>query len=97
MCCFFFLMIRRPPRSTRTDTLFPYTTLFRSLLLGRQAKDNAGSAGARARLDAVLALEGQLSRPAELLSSGYGLPQRAEREALAAQAAQRAQIGRAHV
>src|SRR3546814_14813731 len=28
---FFFLIIRRPPRSTRTDTLFPYTTLFRSL------------------------------------------------------------------
>src|SRR3546814_3004821 len=27
----FFLMIRRPPRSTRTDTLFPYTTLFRSM------------------------------------------------------------------
>src|SRR3546814_3372994 len=27
---FFFLMILRPPRSTRTDTLFPYTTLFRS-------------------------------------------------------------------
>src|SRR3546814_1216489 len=27
---FVFLMIRRPPRSTRTDTLFPYTTLFRS-------------------------------------------------------------------
>src|SRR3546814_15828671 len=35
--CFFlvvlFLMIRRPPRSTRTDTLFPYTTLFRSIEL----------------------------------------------------------------
>src|SRR3546814_12038901 len=30
---FFFLMIRRPPRSTRTDTLFRYTTLFRSVLL----------------------------------------------------------------
>src|SRR3546814_19766269 len=29
-------MIRRPPRSTRTDTLFPYTTLFRSNGLGRQ-------------------------------------------------------------
>src|SRR3546814_16034183 len=29
---FFFLMIRRPTRSTRTDTLFPYTTLFRSVL-----------------------------------------------------------------
>src|SRR3546814_12782206 len=28
---FFFLRIRRPPRSTRTDTLFPYTTLFRSV------------------------------------------------------------------
>src|SRR3546814_13795849 len=28
---FFILMIRRPPRSTRTDTLFPYTTLFRAL------------------------------------------------------------------
>src|SRR3546814_18100258 len=33
--CFFFLMIRRPPRSTRTDTLFPYTTLFRSGAEGR--------------------------------------------------------------
>src|SRR3546814_20514836 len=34
MCVFCVLMIRRPPRSTRTDTLFPYTTLFRS---GREA------------------------------------------------------------
>src|SRR3546814_17753668 len=33
-------MIRRPPRSTRTDTLFPYTTLFRSVLdVARQAVD----------------------------------------------------------
>src|SRR3546814_16569617 len=32
--CFFFLMILRPPRSTRTDTLFPYTTLFRSSTVG---------------------------------------------------------------
>src|SRR5881409_4301767 len=30
LCFFFFLMIRRPPRSTRETTLFPYTTLFRS-------------------------------------------------------------------
>src|SRR3546814_20245805 len=40
----FFFMIRRPPRSTRTDTLFPYTTLFRSLTLHsplpRRAKDH---------------------------------------------------------
>src|SRR3546814_11204263 len=31
-------MIRRPPRSTRTDTLFPYTTLFRSIISGRAFK-----------------------------------------------------------
>src|SRR3546814_7270697 len=36
---FFFLMIRRPPRSTRTDTLFPYTTLFRSTAAGLDAAD----------------------------------------------------------
>src|SRR3546814_16801623 len=30
--CLFFLMVPPPPRSTRTDTLFPYTTLFRSAL-----------------------------------------------------------------
>src|SRR3546814_14584103 len=35
---FFFLMIRRPPRSTRTDTLFPYTTLFRSIVAVHQQK-----------------------------------------------------------
>src|SRR3546814_2886471 len=33
-------MIRRPPRSTRTDTLFPYTTLFRSLLQGGDCAEN---------------------------------------------------------
>src|SRR3546814_1739996 len=41
---FFFLMIRRPPRSTRTDTLFPYTTLFRSEAL----KAEFGQLAARA-------------------------------------------------
>src|SRR3546814_16072485 len=47
---FFFLMIRRPPRSTRTDTLFPYTTLFRSgqVHLARRPH-HAG--GARRRLE----------------------------------------------
>src|SRR3546814_16991549 len=39
LICFFFLMILRPPRSTRTDTLFPYTTLFRSLQLGDKGAD----------------------------------------------------------
>src|SRR3546814_3640693 len=36
-------MIRRPPRSTRTDTLFPYTTLFRSALPRRSARHVAGN------------------------------------------------------
>src|SRR3546814_12672688 len=42
-------MIRRPPRSTRTDTLFPYTTLFRS--------DGAGLIGALAGRDGEEALD----------------------------------------
>src|SRR3546814_18407471 len=37
---FLFLMIRRPPRSTRTDTLFPYTTLFRSAHLAEHAGEH---------------------------------------------------------
>src|SRR3546814_20849898 len=39
MLSFFFLMILRPTRSTRTDTLFPYTTLFRSYSPTRQIPD----------------------------------------------------------
>src|SRR3546814_17860516 len=43
----FFLMIRRPPRSTRTDTLFPYTTLFRSECAeGREIPGRPGGEGA---------------------------------------------------
>src|SRR3546814_6629170 len=41
-------MIRRPPRSTRTDTLFPYTTLFRSSGGGRQQCTDARPADANA-------------------------------------------------
>src|SRR3546814_15430012 len=45
MFCFF-LMIRRPPRSTRTDTLFPYTTLFRSeSQFAQNADSHAGARG----------------------------------------------------
>src|SRR3546814_115828 len=36
-------MIRRPPRSTRTDTLFPYTTLFRSVRAKREPRNHAAS------------------------------------------------------
>src|SRR3546814_5382603 len=38
-------MIRRPPRSTRTDTLFPYTTLFRSLRRALQIGDQRSHVG----------------------------------------------------
>src|SRR3546814_1566038 len=41
-------MIRRPPRSTRTDTLFPYTTLFRSPLLPVERGSSHGSLRHRA-------------------------------------------------
>src|SRR3546814_15658636 len=46
-CFFFFLMIRRPPRSTRTDTLFPYTTLFRSAFHRRKPQDLRQRRGGR--------------------------------------------------
>src|SRR3546814_13831970 len=52
LCFFFFLMIRRPPRSTRTDTLFPYTTLFRST--GGAGIDTADYSASGAAVSAVL-------------------------------------------
>src|SRR3546814_2314889 len=56
--CVFFLMIRLPPRSTRTYTLFPYTTLFRPLqvdaeLEGRGGHDGIQLAGHQRSLDLV--------------------------------------------
>src|SRR3546814_15743377 len=52
--CFFFLMIRRPPRSTRTDTLFPYTALFRSGRMFLEATRRLGHAPAPRRLSPIL-------------------------------------------
>src|SRR3546814_16522948 len=57
---FFFLMIRRPPRSTRTDTLFPYTTLFRSH--GRGADRDYGDAEGRALTFLPSPLQGRGAR-----------------------------------
>src|SRR3546814_18110970 len=48
VCCFL-LMIRRPPRSTRTDTLFPYTTLFRAPPPGRGRAPRIPTVRRRAR------------------------------------------------
>src|SRR3546814_5570264 len=55
MCAlfFFFLMIRRPPRSTRTDTLFPYTTLFRSRPAGSRRRRDVRGRGGRQASDAI--------------------------------------------
>src|SRR3546814_11324524 len=59
---FFFLMIRRPPRSTRTDTLFPYTTLFRSGAprCTRQAQNERG--------------RGRAPRPLAVVGNGWVRP-----------------------
>src|SRR3546814_7428294 len=54
---FVFLMIRRPPRSTRTDTLFPYTTLFRSTAIRRLSSVMTGR---KPRLSADCADSGEL-------------------------------------
>src|SRR3546814_11829526 len=53
----FFLMIRRPPRSTRTDTLFPYTTLFRSTL-ATDADHRRHGIRRQPRLPAVTPIQG---------------------------------------
>src|SRR3546814_12272582 len=55
----FFLMIRRPPRSTRTDTLFPYTTLFRSTSASRLPATAAPSRDRPLSLLAVQAAQAQ--------------------------------------
>src|SRR3546814_17426404 len=62
---FFFLMIRRPPRSTRTDTLFPYTTLFRSLQV---QLDAALIAVQRQEAAAIGTLEAEPHRGARLVA-----------------------------
>src|SRR3546814_13796098 len=59
----FFLMRRRPPRSTRTDTLFPYTTLFRSALCAPRCADRVGDgADGRAGYQAGVRLFGGAAR-----------------------------------
>src|SRR3546814_8591065 len=60
---FFFLMIRRPPRSTRTDTLFPYTTLFRSPLIPELAGHLIAGGGKRMRPMLTLAAAQLLDYP----------------------------------
>src|SRR3546814_13354613 len=66
-------MIRRPPRSTRTDTLFPYTTLFRSIAILELGAEGGIAARVRvvARTDPHDTLEQTLQMPgAELQRAG---------------------------
>src|SRR3546814_17904981 len=56
-------MIRRPPRSTRTDTLFPYTTLFRSLVAGEEG-DAAGDHLVQALLQVTIPWRAEIPGPA---------------------------------
>src|SRR3546814_19650464 len=57
-------MIRRPPRSTRTDTLFPYTTLFRSLALAERGLHALRAADAdRAVLAQAVLMRGRMVHP----------------------------------
>src|SRR3546814_19472560 len=78
MLYIFFLMIRRPPRSTRTDTLFPYTTLFRSAqprnaatgTMSDKMKSNYRIQGATGDWEVVIGLEvhAQVTSHAKLFS-----------------------------
>src|SRR3546814_13140091 len=63
--CVFFLMIRRPPRTTRTDTLFPYTTLFRSV-----GKTNRPTGGGN---DLLAGHAGVQRGDHELMAAGFRL------------------------
>src|SRR3546814_1831716 len=78
MSCFFVLMIRRPPRSTRTDTLFPYTTLFRSGQQWRQT-DTASLAGVRVENPAVRITPSIIGNTWYLRIDGYNTRAKVER------------------
>src|SRR3546814_14137868 len=66
-------MIRRPPRSTRTDTLFPYTTLFRSLRPGPRRADRDGGLVARRSPDAAADPAGLAAGGPHPAAGGTGL------------------------
>src|SRR3546814_8710787 len=63
-------MIRRPPRSTRTDTLFPYTTLFRSVEEGVGVADRAEDG--RQPVDGIEGARQQRHRPDHEIGDGGG-------------------------
>src|SRR3546814_2025356 len=70
-------MIRRPPRSTRTDTLFPYTTLFRSPRAGRHRHHHVRASGQRDGRIAAARIDERTIAPA-LRRVGFGEVRRPE-------------------
>src|SRR3546814_10431774 len=100
-------MIRRPPRSTRTDTLFPYTTLFRSKRrhrLDRRRQDfrpRRGSSRAhphrRDRRGGSVMTKGEIMTFANKFAAGAGAAGLSLFAALPAWAQEAVKIGRAHV
>src|SRR3546814_2442411 len=72
MTCVFFLVIRLPPRSTRTDTLFPYTTLFRSSGFDAKAVSSKGAQGVMQLMPGVATEYGVEDpfEPAQSISAG---------------------------
>src|SRR3546814_12332086 len=104
---FVFLMIRRPPRSTRTNTLFPYTTLFRSLndvvtaLESNNANRGAGYVE-RSGEQILIRVPGQAADERDLsqiiITTRGGVPIRiADVADVAIGSGLRTEIGRAHV
>src|SRR3546814_5430081 len=99
----FFLMIRRPPRATRTDTLFPYTTLFRSARRGGARFAAAGLGGGRGvcgrreRGDRGADLRGRpygglRARPARGAEGGYAIDRDGARRRTAGAAVHRVEL-----
>src|SRR3546814_12745448 len=97
---FFLLSIRRPPRSTRTDQLFPYTTLFRSMFdlpgraLGRlRICSEPDAADMLCRFDALLARgrSGEIAQPRKAVDDAL------DRRSQSRRGGKFHQIGRAHV
>src|SRR3546814_2240594 len=99
-------MIRRPPRSTRTDTLLPYTTLFRSVAMADDAQivliDTPGIFAPTRRLDrAMVATAWNSLEDAEailvMIDAAAKLGERAERVLQGIEGRPEKKIGRAHV
>src|SRR3546814_18922182 len=74
-----FLMIRRPPKSTRTDTLFPYTTLFRSLVGGKEEPFGHVQFPAEPGIDEALRSQRRDLRRAETAGGRRALARREQR------------------